>query len=722
MAGRCPALREFEALQPDDPVGVRRESLDLDAQAREDAAVPEDEAGQVAHQDLRGLVVELLPLRGIGGLPGLEEEGVQRGIAVVAVVLPAVAHVEGVDVAVGIRPTAPEGEVGLEVPPPPRLEHGDVLLRLDGHGDARLREHGLEDEGGLLPVTLWRHDQGEGEVGDARGLQELAGLGHVALPHGKLRVVVGARRAHELIAWDVLVGEDRLHDRLAVDGEIDGLADARVRSQHPALGPVVHVEGDHLVAELGDAHHLELRVRADLGEVAGRDALDHVEIAGAQAGQARGGVGDGQELHPIDVDVALVPVVGKALAHDLALGHALHELVGPRAHRLGPETVAELLGRLGRDHHARAIGEGSEERNERLGEVEADGEVVDDVHALDLADLRLAEGAGRVEMTLDVEAHRLRVERLPVVELHARPQLEDDGALVGSPLVAGGELGNDLEIGGDVEELVAQRGEDEPAGVGAADGRIERVGVIVESDAQDALRRRGVGGEDHGRHEREQAVRPAHEEGSLWRVSVRVPRLSTAIAPSPWARTMSGFTSKSTRRAPRSTASHERRETTSAMASTSSGGRPRAPRKSGAPARASSISRARSDVMGAGASAMSFRISTAMPPSPTSTTGPNCGSRRAPTITSASPRTVSCTMKPSRRPRGVDRARRAAISRAATTTSVGETRPSRTAPRSLLCTMSREMAFSTTGKPSRAASSAAASGVAAVASRATGIP
>src|SRR5215831_19685404 len=122
MTGRCPALREFEALQADDPVGMRRESLDLDAQAGEDTAVPEDEAGQVAHQDLRGLVVELLSLRVISGLPRLDEERVERGIAVVAVVLSAVAHVEGVDVAVGIRPPAPEGEVGLEVPPPACLE------------------------------------------------------------------------------------------------------------------------------------------------------------------------------------------------------------------------------------------------------------------------------------------------------------------------------------------------------------------------------------------------------------------------------------------------------------------------------------------------------------------------------------------------------------------------------------------------------------------------
>ena len=83
------------------------------------------------------------------------------------------------------------------------------------------------------------------------------------------------------------------------------------------------------------------------------------------------------------------------------------------------------------------------------------------------------------------------------------------------PLVAGGELGHDLEIGRDVEELVADRGEDEAAGVGAADRGVERVGIVVEADAQDALRGGGAGGEHHDRDQREQAACQAHEGSSL---------------------------------------------------------------------------------------------------------------------------------------------------------------------------------------------------------------
>src|SRR5215467_9604023 len=91
-------------------------------------------------------------------------------------------------------------------------------------------------------------------------------------------------------------------------------------------------------------------------------------------------------------------------------------------------------------------------------------------------------------------------------------------------------------------------------------------------------------------------------------------------------------------------------------------------------------------------------------------------------MTSVSPDTVSCRRYPSSRTGGVSCASRAAISRAAAATSAGEDRPSRTAPSSLLCTTSRETALTTTGKPRRAAASAAASGVETMASRATGTP
>src|SRR5215469_2236122 len=280
-----------EALHADDAVRVRREALDLDAESGEHAPVPEVQARHVAQHDLGDLVVELLALGRVGDVSRLHEEGVDLGIAVFAVVLRAVAGDEGVHVAVGVGPAAPEREVRLEVSLVPGLEHRHVFLRLDGHGDSRLREHGLEHESGFLPITLGRHDQREGEIGLTRLLQELTGARDVALAHGQLGVVVGAGRIDPLVAGDVLVVEHRLDERLAIDGEIDGLTQPHVREQLP-LRPVGKIQRNHRVAELGNAHDGEAIVGADRGEISGRNALDHLEIAGPEAREARRRVRD----------------------------------------------------------------------------------------------------------------------------------------------------------------------------------------------------------------------------------------------------------------------------------------------------------------------------------------------------------------------------------------------------------------------------------------------
>ena len=225
-----------------------------------------------------------------------------------------------------------------------------------------------------------RHHQREGQVGLARLLQELLGLGHVALGHRDLLVIVGIRGADELVARDVLATEHGLDQGFPIDRQVEGLAHPHV-GERLALRAVGHVQRDHLVAQLGHAGDFELGIPTDFREVGRRHALDHLEIAGAQAGQARARVGDGHELDAVDGEGVLVPVVGHLLQHDLALGHPLHELVRPGADRLGAQLVAEGLRRLGRDHHAGAVGQGGQQGHQRLREVEAHREVVHHLHA-----------------------------------------------------------------------------------------------------------------------------------------------------------------------------------------------------------------------------------------------------------------------------------------------------------------------------------------------------
>src|SRR5713101_4955814 len=95
-------------------------------------------------------------------------------------------------------------------------------------------------------------------------------------------------------------------------------------------------------------------------------------------------------LHPIaliddavDMDIRLVPVVGESFDHDAILLHALDEFVGPGADRLEAEPVARLLGGLGGQHHAGAIGELRDQRRERRLQHDPDGQRIDCLDAID---------------------------------------------------------------------------------------------------------------------------------------------------------------------------------------------------------------------------------------------------------------------------------------------------------------------------------------------------
>ena len=111
---------------------------------------------------------------------------------------------------------------------------------------------------------------------------------------------------------------------------------------------------------------------------------------------------------------------------------------------------------------------------------------------VDDADLGLAERALHGEVAVEAVLGGLRVERLAVMELHAGPQLDRDRLAVGRGLVAEGELRHDVQLLVDVEQLVAERGEDDAADIGARQRRVEHVGILGEADAQVGLRERHV--------------------------------------------------------------------------------------------------------------------------------------------------------------------------------------------------------------------------------------
>ena len=184
------------------------------------------------------------------------------------------------------------------------------------------------------------------------------------------------------------------------------------------------------------------------------------------------------------MDLALVPIIGIALEHDAVLRDALDEAERARANRLRSEFVALGLRGLGRDHHAGAIRELGEQRRERRREIEPHRRVVDDVRARHRRQLATAIRPGHGLVALDVELDRRRIELFTVVEGDTLAQLDGERLAIGRPFVAGRELRNDLELLVDVEELVAKRGEHDPADEGAGERRVEDVRILGEPEAQ----------------------------------------------------------------------------------------------------------------------------------------------------------------------------------------------------------------------------------------------
>ncbi len=102
-------------------------------------------------------------------------------------------------------------------------------------------------------------------------------------------------------------------------------------------------------------------------------------------------------------------------------------------------------------------------------------------------------------MALERVFRRIRVELLAVVKFDVRPQLDRHRLPVGGGLVAECKLGNRVELLVDVEQLVAERGKDDAADIGARERRIENIGILGEADPQRRLRGGDSAGQDQQR-------------------------------------------------------------------------------------------------------------------------------------------------------------------------------------------------------------------------------
>ncbi len=106
------------------------------------------------------------------------------------------------------------------------------------------------------------------------------------------------------------------------------------------------------------------------------------------------------------------------------------------------------------------------------------------------------------------------------------------------------------------------------------------------------------------------------------------------------------------------------------------------------------ISAASTALIGAGRNCTSAIASATMPPTPSITLAPNCGSRTTPAINSRLPEIIGAINSDTSPSAGVALAKRSV---AAASTAVLSTSLSRTKPRSVLCAIAAPHSFTTTG-------------------------
>jgi hypothetical protein len=293
----------------------------------------------------------------------------------------------------------------------------------------------------------------DADLGDTGFLEQRLGLGDVARRHGQCGGKILVAGIEGLIHRLVEPFEHHLAQHLAVDGERQGLSHPLVLA-HRLVGGVgmARVDGDALIAEIRGALDLQALVALRRFHIGWRQALQHVELAGAQVGKADGGVGNGAVDDTVELVLVGFPVPLELVEHDAVVLDALDELVGAGADRLGRDVGPEALRR---QHHAGAVGELGEQRGVRALQLEDQRRSIGRADALDRGELGFAQRIRQGHRPFDIGLGRLGVEALAVMELGVGAQLHGQRQAVGRERPLGREPRDDLQLRIDIDEPVA---------------------------------------------------------------------------------------------------------------------------------------------------------------------------------------------------------------------------------------------------------------------------
>src|SRR5439155_5790571 len=298
------------------------------------------------------LAVEGGALGDVADLARLVQECVRLLVAREGVVEAPATGVELVHVVVGVDAPAPGDEEGLEFAVLVVRQRGGELLGRQRDGESGFARHALDDLADASLLRIVDDHQLEREASREPGVgEQLLGTGHVARRAFPALVEERADRRDRGTPRRVQAVPRHLVERLAVDRELERLANARVVGERRPEVPgrlrlatlVAEVDGDAVVPEARHVRDLEPTLLLEARRVRRRDQVHDVDVAGAQVGQADVVVGDDPEHDAVESRGGGVEVAGRALDDDPILGQALDELPRTDAHGGGAELVAELL-------------------------------------------------------------------------------------------------------------------------------------------------------------------------------------------------------------------------------------------------------------------------------------------------------------------------------------------------------------------------------------------
>ena len=395
----------------------------------------------------------------------------------------------------------PSGSPSVEVGSDQNTPLNDFSVLLGPH--RVLDDLDLGVDAGVLPHALdgFRHLLVVGEIGDGRldddllvlvagRLEEIARLAGVVGQGAEAGVVVVVALGDRSVRHDAAPAPQLLDDRLAVDRERQRLLHQRIVERRPFA-----VDGHHVEPGVERAGHARRRGAGHALALVGGELRDDVHLALEQRGDARRGLRDRAHHEAIEVRLA-APVAVVGLDHELVVLGPRHELHGAGADGLGVERV--VAGRLhvllGDDL---AAVEGQARRQQWIGFLGVDHQRRR-VGRVDLVDRGQRGGDHRLHVrvvrALDAELGVGGGERITVVILHARAQLERPrGRRRQLPL--GGEPGMELAVGMAAREVVEEV--ERPADVVGrrAEVRVQPRQVAALGDDQfTLLGRLGAGG------------------------------------------------------------------------------------------------------------------------------------------------------------------------------------------------------------------------------------